>query len=338
MAVYDQELDNMVRWDLKRAPFYEVYFLKFNFAGNSKALWLRYTLLAPRKDLGAPSASVWAMYYDRDDAKKNLAIKETVAIDRTVVDLDIFYFQILENAVYNSGARGQVSSGGNRIRWDLQFIHNEESFRLYPALFYHTPFPKTKLISPNWSIQPYGELQINDRTIPVIESWGTQTHLWGSQHADRWAWAHCNTFEAEPGAVFEALTAQVKLGGRRLRPLTMMALRLADGKTLKFNRMIHWVMSRSEYSLEQWTLSGHRGHWLLKVSIKSLPAEMMGVTYTDTDGSKLYCYHGESADFQLELLEQRGGRYHPVKQLRSHRAGAFEVVERAPLPALSLQL
>ncbi len=333
-----QEYDNMVRWDKRLRPFYEVFFLKCNIENSPYALWLRYTLLAPQKNLGAPSAAVWAMFFDSSNPLNNIAVKETVGVDRTIIEPDIFYFQILENAIYNSGARGQVSSGGNSIKWDLQFIHNEESFRLYPASFYYLPFPKTKLIAPNWSVRIAGEIDVGGKSHPFKESKGCQAHLWGSRQGERWAWAHCNTFQEDPEAVFEALTAQVRFGKKLSRPLTLFCLKLGDGRILKFNRISQLFFNKSRYDLNVWELSGERGHYRIKAALKNRPQEMMGVTYTDTDGSKLYCYHSESTDFHLELYEQHGSQFRLTKTLTSPQAGAFEIVERAPVPGVSLQI
>ncbi len=339
MAVYQQELDNMVRWRSFRIPFYEVYYLKLNFDQWRKALWLRYTLLAPRKEMGDPSAAVWAMYFDCEDSSQNLAVKETVALEQTVMDKDIFYFQVMEDsAIYNTGARGRAASGGHELKWDLQYPHNEESFKLFSRILYHLPFPKSKLVSPNWSIRPAGEFQIEKKSMKVEGALGCQAHIWGTQHAERWAWAHCNTFGLDGIVTFDALTARIRLGKKSSRPLTLMALRLPNGQILRFTRMTHWVLNQSRYDLGSWDLMGKSGHWRLQVSVKNDPAQMVGVTYTDTDGTKLYCYHGETASFHRELSEYRGGSYHLYKEWDAAGSGAYEVVERAPLPGMKLHL
>jgi hypothetical protein len=64
--------------------------------------------------------------------------------EQALIDRDIFFFQVGESAVYNNALRGKLQSGGHEIRWDLQFLPNEETESLYPASFYYLPFPKTK--------------------------------------------------------------------------------------------------------------------------------------------------------------------------------------------------
>ena len=338
MGVYSQELDNMVKWEKSRAPFYEVYFIKLNWADFSRALWLRYTLLAPKRGLGTPSASVWGMYYDAKQPENNIAVKETISIEQTLIDRDIFYFQIQDSAIYNSGARGRVSSGGHEMQWDFQFPHNEETFRLYPTIFYYLPFPKTKLLSPNWSVEPKGELKLDKTTIPCPASRACQSHLWGTSHAERWAWAHCNTFVEDESAVFEALTAQVRVGKKLLRPLTVLALRWKGGPMLTFNRVVQWLTTKSDYNLDGWSLLAERGHWRVQIRIENQIQQMLGVTYTDTDGAKLYCYHAETAAVRVEIFSSRGGKWQSVKTLTSPLAGAYEIVERTPLPGMKVHL
>lgn len=338
MGVYDQERDNMVQWDNKLWPFYEVYFLKVNFANTSKALGLRYSLLSPKKALGPPSASLAAMYYDYEDSKKNVAVKETVAIEQTTIDRDIFYFQILENAIYNSGARGKVASGGHELSWDLQFTHNEESFRLYPHSFYLLPFPKTKWISPNESIQISGELKVDGQLFSLQDNSGYQAHLWGNHHSERWAWGHCNTFEEDSSAVVEALTIPMKISKKFSRPLTLFALRLGNGLELKFNHMNNWIFNKSHYSIEGWEFSGERGQWRVKASVVSPRNQLFGANDTDTDGTKLYYYHTEMADFKIELFQRKSNQYQLFQTLHSSHAGSFEIAERTPFPELTLHI
>lgn len=338
MAVDSQEIENMVVWRPFRVPFYEVYYLKFNFDDFRKAAWLRYTLLAPKKGLGEPSVSVWAMYFDREDPARNAAVKETYSTDQAVIDRDIFYFQILEEgAIYNNGARGRAGSGGHELSWDLQYQPNEATFRLFPRIFYGLPFPKSKLLSPNWSIRPSGWIQTDAARHPVAGAFGCQAHIWGSQHAERWAWAHCNTFRGDAAVVFEALTAQIRVGKKLSPPMTLMALSLPGGRILRFTSMAHWFLNKSRYDSSSWELKGAGGHWRLIASVKNRPEQMVGVTYTDTDLSKLYCYHSETAAFHLELYEYRGGKF-TLHQSWDSPVGAFEVVERAPLPEMKLFL
>jgi hypothetical protein len=339
MAVYPQELDNMVRWRPFRVPFYEVYYLKFPFAGFSKAAWLRYTLLAPRRGWGEPSASVWAMVFDAEDPAKNVAVKETFAIDQAVIDRDIFYFQLLEsNAIYNNGARGRAASGGHAVAWELQYPPNEASFKLLPRIFYHLPFPQTKWVSPNWSIRPSGWIEVDGVRFPVESKFGCQAHLWGSRHVERWAWTHGNSFHEDGELAFEALTAQARFGKKLFRPMTLMALRLPDKRFLRFTRMTHWYLTDSRYDLSSWELRGSAGHWRLHAALKNDPARMIGVTYTDTDESKLYCYHSESAVLHLQLEEYRKGKFQLYREWNSFAASAFEVVERSPLAGMKLHL
>ncbi len=338
MAVYSQEQDNMVKWDGRSHSFYEVYFLKANLRPLSKAIWIRYTILAPKRGLGPPSASVWGMWFDEDNPPGNFALKETVAIEQTTIDRDIFYFQILEHAIYNNGMRGKLSSGGHEISWDLQYIPNESTFPLYPALFYHLPFPKTKFLSPNWSIGISGELKVDGKSYPLQNSPGQQAHLWGSSHAAKWAWGHCNTFKEDPGAVFEALSVQLNFGKKLSHPFTLFALKLGDGKIFKFHRVHQWFLNQSHNDQETWQLQGSGGFHQVKATFKRKLSQCLGVTYTDTDGSKLYCYHAEMADVEVELLESRKGKYQRILHLTSPQSGAFEVVERTPFSGMTLSL
>jgi len=336
MGVYQQELDNMVRWDGRRRPFFEAYYLVFHVPDLAKAFWIRYSLLAPRRDLGPPSASVWAVAFGSGQGP--VAVKETIMAEQATLDRDIFFLQAGESAIYNNGARGRVVSGGHELRWDLQFLPNEASVALYPASFYVLPIPKTKFLSPNWSVRLSGEVCVDGVKIKLQDVPACQAHLWGSEHAERWAWAHCNAFTEDADAVFEAVSGQIRIGKKILRPLTSMALRLGDGRMLRFNRLTQLWFNRSRYQVEGWELEGHRGHYRLKAAFTNRPGEMVGVTYTDPGGSKLYCYHSGTSDLHVELFETGRGGDRRLADLHAPQSASCEIVERAPLPSLSLQL
>ena len=62
----------------------------------------------------------------------------------------------------------------------------------------------------------------------VTDAPGTQGHVDGSRHAERWAWAHCGSFVDED-AVVEAVTAQGRRGPLTTPYLTFVSLRWRDG-------------------------------------------------------------------------------------------------------------
>lgn len=336
MGVYDQERENMVRWDGRQTPFFEAYRLKVNLAPSPHALWLRFALLAPRKTLGSPTASLSALFYDIQNPPGSVALKRTYNIDQTQIDRDIFYFQIQDSSIYNSGSRGQISSGGHEIHWDVEFVPNEASFKLYPQSFYYLPIPRTKILSPNWSFRAKGEIKLDGKTYPFSDCPGSQAHLWGTHYAEKWFWGHCNGFQEDPQACFEAMSFPLRWGKRLQSSCNLIALRLGDGREFIFNRMVHWFLNRSRGDLSKWELKGQKGLWRLKAEMQNPVAGVLGVTYTDADGSKRYAYHSEAADFRVELFEHKTKQ--PSLILTSQKSGTFEVLDRTPLPDIPLKL
>ena len=58
---------------------------------------------------------------------------------------------------------------------------------------------KTVLFLPHPDLEVEGTSRMDDRKIEVSGARGGQAHLWGSKHASRWAWVHCNDFTADRG-------------------------------------------------------------------------------------------------------------------------------------------
>ncbi|MGH9389564.1 MAG: hypothetical protein ACRD1Z_08105, partial [Vicinamibacteria bacterium] len=252
MALSPQERDNLVVWDGARRPHYEVYYLKLNDVPTRTAAWLRYTLLAPAPGKGDPVAELWGIFFFADDPKRNIALKKTFPIEEAVIARDRFSFRIGNAEITNSSARGGLERNGKRLDWTLRWEPNRESFRHLPyAWMYRAPVPKTKVISPNLSVRFHGEITAGGDRVILRGAPGQQTHIWGTKHADRWVWGHCNAFEEDSEALFEGLTAQVKIAGRRTPPLSTFHFRYR-GESHTFNRGRQLLRAASQYELGEW--------------------------------------------------------------------------------------
>lgn len=267
------------------------------------------------------------MVYDQSNIDQQFALKKTFNDENWVIDRDIFFFQIGEASIYNSGMRGGIDDGNHQISWDIHYQHAAQSVYQFPGIFYHLPFPKTKVVAPNWNILLNGTLEIDGQKINLNNLPGTQMHLYGSGYSEKWSWGHCNTFANQPGAAFEFLSGQIKIRNRLSPPMTV-ALLQVEGKMYYFNQIRKMFSNRAKYDVEGCVLEAYLGNLKLTADIKTHTEAMMAITYTDVDGSQLYCHHDEFADFEIKLWQKEKGSWKCLHELTSQNEGALEVALR----------
>ena len=69
----------------------------------------------------------------------------------------------------------------------------------------------------------------------------------------------------------------------------------AFGKEYRFNGMSRWFLNRSSWELPSWTFEARGDGVRLIGEIDCHPDELVGVTYTDTDGSQFWCHNTKVA-------------------------------------------
>src|SRR5206468_11509277 len=108
-------------------------------------------------------------------------------------------------------AEGSVAGDGHQASWRLAWPTGEPTYRLLPDWMYRGSFAPTKPFSPNVATRATGELIVDGERIELSAAPAQQGHLFGTRHAERWAWAHCDALDGED-AVVHALTAQGRRG------------------------------------------------------------------------------------------------------------------------------
>ncbi len=223
MNVPSREADNRLRWD-KRPGWYEVYYVKLNELRTGKAFWLRYTLTSPAA--GEPFCELWGVFFDPQNPENNFVLKDRFPIDELSSEDSPFRVSVAGSELRLDSCRGSISHEDHSLAWELELESKDPPFRMFPhSIMYKTPFPKTKFTSPHQNCRLSGKLKADGKEIDVADAPGEQAHIWGTEHALCWAWAHCNTFEQEPDAVFEGLAPRIKIGPARSPHLSMFYLK-----------------------------------------------------------------------------------------------------------------
>lgn len=343
---------NRLRWNGGRG-FYEVFYAKV--VQDDASLWVRYTLLAPRT--GDAVAETWAI---ADVNGERHAHKQTHPATALRNGRRPFFVETPTGRLSDNGCRGEVGNlawnlvwlpGGDQAcksrckgdqphaeetearrparnpLWELAPPWKPREFRHLPLPAYHLPLPKTKVDTPHPDLRVVGHLQLDGRRIRFQAAPGQQGHVWGRQHAQAWAWSHCN---AAPGVAWEALTASVRLpGGRTSPPITTVLIRNGD-------RALAWRMCLrrpSAFDVDGYRFDARRGPWRIQGNV-SVSTGLGCVTYQDPDGTPAYCHNTKRADSHVRL----SWRGEPVGEWSDQGNTAYEVGLRHRLPGVPLLL
>lgn len=333
MILIEKERDNLLRWDGASQGWYEVYYLKWNDLVGRTAGWVRYTLTSPSPGQGEPYCELWGICFDALDPAKNFALKQRYPIGRLEFDRNRFRVAVAGAELSQHAAAGALEDRerGLSLSWRLEFDSAGPSFHHFPDRWmYESSWPKTKVLAPHQRAMFRGEVLANGRVISLRDAPGQQAHLWGRKHALRWAWGHCAAFAEDPEAVWEGLDSQIQLGPLVSPHLSLFHLNW-QGREYRFNAIGRLIENRSRWELGRWGFAAEAGGLAMLGAVACRYEEMVGVTYTDPDGDKLWCNNSKVATIRLELRDQRGRK---LAELNSDRACAAEFVDRRIYPAV----
>lgn len=318
----------------KRRNFYEVYYLKAHHLKSQTAIWLRYTFHLPKNAL-SPKASLWAIFFDARDPKKNLALKNDFPMERVRTEPKRPRIFVGDQMLGVESLKGKVQEGPKEISWNFDFNPNEESFCLLPSLAYKLPSP-TRVITPDYNIYLYGILKVNGQEFSFDGEPAQLSHIWGSKHADQWGWAHSNAFQGKKETWMELLTVRphFKIGKSSLS----LAFFEYQGKRYRYNTPVDILRNKMEAAPGKLTFTCSDGLVCFKGEVTAPPEQIVGVTYEDPDGQHLYCYNSTVASAQVEFFLKGKRGLEKVDTLVSQHGAALEFGTRVKISQLPLYL
>ena len=312
------------------SPGYEVWYAKIDL-GAARALWLRHTLL----DGQVQECATWALLFDGDRIHSGKQVWPLAAarahgpgLVPAHADPQRFahhhaVFHVADSHLDDANALGSAGD----VRWDLTLRDNGRRFEHTPWLLRELGLVGTTFRSPFADLRVNGTVQVGETVIRVNDATAALGHLHGRRHADAWAWAHCNHFDGGEAAVFEAISARVRIFGHLTPPLSSFMLHVG-GQTWAFSSLRSWRQTTTQWGQGQWRFSARQAgvHIEGELCAPALPHVAL-VTYTDTDGSSLWCANSKLASLTLRVHNTRTG----VRQtLTSAHSAAFEEVDRRP--------
>ncbi|HZU61347.1 MAG TPA: hypothetical protein VE983_10295 [Solirubrobacteraceae bacterium] len=330
---------NRLRWD-GRAGHYEVYYLTLTDPATGVGVWIRYTMLAPL-DGREPTCALWLATMDpRDGAQPVQARKQTFPIGQLQSRAEPFELRIGEAILTDGSMKGAFHD----VAWELSWAP-APSFRAPVAPWLHAAgLAHTALVLPQVDASIDGWVKLGQERLELGQARGGQAHLWGSKHATRWAWAHCNdlcTPAGEPvgDLLFDGVSAVVTRFGRRVGPSTPVVGQVGR-RQFESTSPVRILANRSRFGLEGWRFEAADGSHRLFAEVRPSRDQLVGVTYEDPDGEKAYCYNSETASVRLEVYERsrRTMGWRASGTFLSVGRCHFEYGQRAPVTGVELLL
>jgi hypothetical protein len=314
---------------MPEAPYYESRYIRANHAEDARALWLRQTMLVPTA--GDASADVWVMVFDPDGAG-NRALKEPYPIEAAVYDYDNWTARIGAASIDDRSAQGVVTGGNRSARWDLRITAGSEApVKLLTDRGYTARFPTAKTMVRHPMAQFDGLLELDDLRV-VIDGWtGSVNHNWGRKHTPAYAYGQVCGFDDAPESTLEIVTARAAIGPVKLPAATLLVFRHA-GQEFAVRSIRGSLHTHGRYGPFLWTFGARVGERMVEGEIFTEPADVIGLTYTDTDGDAKYCYNSAIATCRIQLA----GKAFERTELVATRRAMFEILSDTRIDAVPL--
>jgi hypothetical protein len=330
--------DNSCRYDGNKNGYYEVWFLTLNDRATRRGFWFRYTIdvLEGRSD---PQPGLWGCTFDPKQPDSTFGIKQYFPTDswRKSEKSENLIIGVDQGAFYSNRLVGSLQDRDKEISWDLTFEPSSKTFHHIDQRAKKLFKPKTLICAPNLNVEFSGKVIANREEYHLDRAVGCQQHIWGSKHAESWAWAHCNLFDNEPTAIFEGLAARPRRGPITMPPLTLAYLRYQN-EEFYFNSISNLVSAKNRVGDYEWEFTTGDARTRLHGLASTRPEKMLQVEYPDPDGDKTFCINSEISDFKL-TLEKRSGRlskWKTVAELVSNGTTHFEIASRTKHPTITL--
>ena len=314
---------------MPEAPYYESRYIRANHPEEPLALWLRETLLLPTA--GDPVADVWVMVFDPEGAG-NRALKQPYPIDAAVYSYDNWTACIGATSMDDRSAHGVITGGSRSARWDLRITPGSEpEARLLTERAYKARVPTAKTTVRHPLAQFDGQVELDDARL-VLDGWtGSVNHNWGTRHTPAYAFGQVCGFDDAEESSLEIVTARAAVGPVLTPAATLFVFRHA-GQEFAVRSIVGSLQTHGRYRPFAWSFGARVGDQMMEGEMLVQPADVIGLTYTDTDGGSKYCYNSALATCRIELA----GKAFERGELLATRRAMFEILTDTPHDAVPL--
>ena len=311
---------------------YESFFQRGNHPRRPLAFWIRYTLCSPLGRPEAAFAELWAVYFDGESGVIT-AVKERKPLIECELLQGKLGIRIGASSLEEGSSRGAARTETHRIGWVLDCDAPEPPLLLLPGNLYEGGFPKAKSLVTAPLARFRGALEVDGRSIDVVDWVGSQNHNWGERHTERYAWGQVAGFDDAPDAFLECASARVRLGPVLSPWMTVIVLRLG-GREHTLNAL--WTAARASARLDdlRWTFRSSRGGVHIEGELSAQPDSFVALAYDDPPGGRKICLNTKLA--RCELSVRLPGE--PERRLHTKHRAAFEILGDDMHPQIPLAL
>ncbi len=307
----------------------ESFFMKFNDREKRIAVWLKFTIYAPKRRPDDTVGEVWAIFFDADNPENLIGLKQSYPIRSCTLSsapVRIVMGESLFEPPHTKGALRDAQ--GTTIEWDLSFTEGSPSLHHFPfERLYNTSIPKSKAKSPYPNSTYWGWIAVCGKRIEVDNAAGMQGHNWGLEHAHHYAWGHCNAFENRTGAYFEGIVSKIKIGPIVSNFFSLAFLNL-DGRMISFNSPVSLIPRATEVGIDHLTFEIRGQGYDLKGELRAAKNLFTVLPYYNPDGALSYCVNSKIADIRLTLLARPKGTVEA--ELYGRQCAALEICTKEP--------
>ncbi|OGP13290.1 MAG: hypothetical protein A3I75_05335 [Deltaproteobacteria bacterium RIFCSPLOWO2_02_FULL_50_16] len=312
MSISIQEKDNLTRWHSKIKNHFESYNVKLINHETSQSIEWIYSLVQSKKGIG--KGGLRAILYNASPRMETKTWQQSYALNQVYVDREIFFLQMGEAALYNTGLRGHLSNNQETLSWDLKFENSPQTFHYIPfPLMKHLKVFQMKRFIPNTNLHIRGEIDLHNQSWSVKDGWGQQNHLWGNVFPQQWLTFICPRFSEASNVLVMGWRTAVLLRGKPL-----MALYIQIGsETYRFPTLWGSVHCPQGVNPLYFTFEATQSKKKFVGQITSEPSALVSYEETDPSGARLIHIRTMMASFRFLIYEKKQGRWDLIRSLNA---------------------
>ena len=193
---------NALQWD-GEPGHYEVYYLTFTDPATGVGFWIRYTMVAPLPETGEEATcSLWFMAMDPADPAANVGregqLPDLAAAARRASPFELRIGDAVLTDTRDDG-RARAGRAPLRVGPALAAARCRPTATCTRSCARREDRQDDPVPAASRRRGARHRRRSDGRRIDVAGARGGQAHLWGSKHATRWAWVHCNDFTGADG-------------------------------------------------------------------------------------------------------------------------------------------